>query len=297
MIVLSESSDQISPSSSARDLAASTHAAQIAGCEVYYIPADYSQCDDAEGALWHVPHQATPQPAVWIGYIPSAERYRQIYEAARAKGIHLLNTPEQHRVAQEFDGAYPFLQELTPKSVVISSVEECAEAVRALDLPIFVKGVVQSRKARGWKACVADSLEELQRLTTVLLDLSNRSRGRVVLRRLVALRHSRRSAEEFPFGREYRCFVYRGEILGLGYYWEGDDPLKTLSVPEEKAVRDLAREAARRLPTSYVAIDIGQLEGGTWIVIETGDAQFSGVSQIPLLQLWHHLQQISEVAV
>ena len=81
--------------------------------------------------------------------------------------------------------------------------------------------------------------------------------------------------------------------MGLGYYWEGEDPLKSLSPSEEDQVRALAIEAAARLDAPYIAIDIGQLDDGSWIVIETGDAQFSGVSQIPLLQLWNQLAQIS----
>ena len=291
MIVLTESSEKLPPSASARDIAAATNAAKLVGCEVYHIPPDFEDCGDAEGALWHVPSFPRPQPGIWIGYIPTFERYAAIYAAALAKGIQLLNTPEQHHVAQEFDAAYPHLRGLTPESMVIERADECAAAVAQLGLPLFVKGVVQSRKARGWKACVAETETELQRLTKALLDLPNRSRGRVVLRKLVTLRHSRRSGEGFPFGREYRLMLCHGQIAGMGYYWEGDDPLKALSPGEEESVRALALEAAQRLSVPYVAIDIGQLTDGSWIVIETGDAQFSGVSQIPLLQLWHHLAQ------
>jgi hypothetical protein len=222
------------------------------------------------------------------------ERYSLVYDAALTKGIQLLNTPEQHRVAEEFDHAYPLLLGLTPESILVQSEEECELAVERIGLPIFVKGAVQSRKARGWKACVAETKDELRRLTRALLDLPSRSRGRVVLRKLAALRHTRRSAEGFPFGREYRLFIYSRDVLGLGYYWEGDDPLKNLSPAEEAAVRALALEAASRLKVPYVTIDVGQLDDGDWIVIEAGDAQFSGLSQIPILQLWNRLAQIAD---
>ena len=159
---------------------------------------------------------------------------------------------------------------------------------------MFVKGAVQSRKSRGWKACVAETEDELRLLCRHLLELDNRSRGRVVVRKLVRLRHSRVSAEGFPLGREYRVFLLRGEVLGWGYYWEGDDPLKALAPDEEQAVLSLAAEAARRVGTPYIAVDIGQTEDGEWIVIETGDAQFSGVSQVPLLGLWSRLAHISD---
>lgn len=295
VIVISESSSQLAPSSSARDIEKCTRAAELAGCRVYYIPQDFEACENADGALWQLPLQSeATSAAVWIGYVPSFERYREIYAAALAKNARLLNDLEEHRRAQEFDSAYPHLVGLTPESAIITQTSECAAAAESLGFPIFVKGVVQSRKARGWKACVAENLEELQRLVSALLTLENRSRGRVVLRKLVRLRHARKSAEDFPFGREYRLFIYRGQILGMGYYWEGDDPLKTLSEGERKAVESLALEAAARLNVPYIAVDIGQREDREWIVIETGDAQFSGISTIPVLELWHRIAQIAD---
>ncbi len=86
--------------------------------------------------------------------------------------------------------------------------------------------------------------------------------------------------------------LYSLHVLGYGYYWEGDDPLKTLSPQEERFVLELSVMAARRIGTPFIAVDVGQLEDGNWIVIETGDAQFSGVSQTPLLPLWNAISRI-----
>ena len=290
MIVPSEGSDQLPPSPSAHDLRASTEAARLVGCRVYSIPQDFSVCETAKNALWHIPCQEQLTPAAWIGYIPSSEHYSALYQAALDKNMRLLNSPEEHQTAQEFDRAYPYLVGLTPESVTVSSVGECVLAAEIIGLPAFVKGAVQSRKARGWKACVAETVPELEFLVRQLLSLEERSRGRVIVRRLVKLRASRSSAEGFPFGREYRVFVYNEQIIGLGYYWEGDDPLRALTGDEEQKVRALALDAARRLAVPYTAIDIGQTEDREWIVIESGDGQFSGVSQVPLLSLWHNLR-------
>lgn len=292
MIVFSESSPQLPPSASAADLRKATEAAQLTGCRVYHIPPDFSRCETAENALADVALQEQETPAIWIGYIPPPSRYEAIYEAALEKRVRLLNTLEQHLDAQELDRSYPRLAGVTPVSVTITSEDQCAEAVQVLGLPVFVKGAVQSRKARGWNACVAESVDDLRLLCRHLLTLENRSRGRVIVRRLVNLRHSRTSSEGFPLGREYRVFLYERQPVGFGYYWEGEDPLKLLAPPEEEAVLGLATEAAGRVGTPYVAVDVGQVEDGTWIVIETGDAQFSGVSQTPLLPLWSRLSQI-----
>ncbi len=42
----------------------------------------------------------------------------------------------------------------------------------------------------------------------------------------------------------------------------------------------------------YLSIDIGQKEDKEWVVIELGDAQFSGTSQMPLNALWNKLSQL-----
>lgn len=296
MIVLSEASSRLEPSASARDIQIMTDTAHLMGCRVYSIPQDFDLCETAENALAHIPDQARETAALWIGYIPTPERYGAIYEAALAKNIRFLNSPDEHLRAQEFDRAYPFLAELTPKSVVVTEIGQCKNLGDSLGFPVFVKGTVQSRKLRGWRACVAETMEELVALVTALFELEARTRGRVIVRELARLRHARVSAQGFPFGREFRVFILRGEIVGDGYYWEGDDPLRTLTVSERRIVLDLATVAAARLAVPYVAVDVGQREDGRWIVIETGDAQFSGISQISPIQLWSNLRRIGELS-
>ena len=288
MILLAEAPELLAPSSSRDDIARSLEAARIAGARIYTIAPDFSQCETAENALWHLPAQTESTPAVWLGYIPDAARYRAIYDAALAKNIRLFNAPQQHIRAQEFDVAYPFLQDLTPRSLTLHSPADCANVAREIGFPMFLKGAVQSRKARGWRACVANNETELNQLAAHLWRLENRSRGRVIARELVALRHERTHAD-FPLGREYRAFILHEEILSLGYYWPGADPLAALSHAEDEAVRALALQAARRLQVPYLAVDIGQLENGEWIVIEVGDAQFAGLSCNSPLALWSRL--------
>jgi len=291
MIVLSEAPEQVSSNASAREIAAITRVAGLLGFRVYTIPPTFERCGSAENALTHIPRQETMVAGLWVGYIPTPERYAAIYTAALAKGIRLPNTPTQHRTAMGFDQFYPLLEGLTPRSVIIRAVSECAAAGDALGYPVFVKGVVQSRKVRGWRACVAENREELERLAANLFELDNRTRGRVVVRELVRLRHTRTSGAGFPAGREFRYVVYDGLILAHGYYWDGEDPLGLLSTEERTTVAALVKRGAERLNVPYVAIDVGQVEGGAWTIIEVGDGQFAGHSQIPLLELWNKLRE------
>lgn len=293
MIVFCEPSDLLEPSASARDIKIVSEVAKLLGFQVYYIPPDFERCGTAENALCHIPNFDKETAGIWVGYIPEFDRYEAIYNAASAKGIKLINNPLQHRTALEFDLFYPKLQELTPESAVITSVDECDRVAKLLGFPVFVKGAIQSRKSQGWESCVANDLEELVKITEHLLKLKYGSRGRVIVRKLVKLRHKRLAPNGFPMGREFRVFIYERQVLEYGYYWEGKDELSKLLLEEEREVLNLAIWASERLEVPYVAIDIGQLESGEWIVIETGDAQFAGLSQIPALQLWNKLKHIT----
>lgn len=287
MIIFSEDSEKLSPSTSARDIHISTEAAKLMGCKVYHIAADFSGMTEEE-ILWHVPQQELETAGVWIGYIPTSERYQLLYRAAQTKGIRLINSPEEHLRCQEFDRAYPFLVGLTPQTVILHSAEECAQAVQELGLPLFVKGAVRSKKQLGWKACVAENLQELEILVGELLE--NQSLERIIVRQLASLRYKQISRESFPFGREYRVFVCRNQVVGMGYYWEGIDPFGKLTPKEFEAINTLALEASRRLSVPFISVDLGQQEDSSWTVIETGDGQFSGLSNVSPFALWQNLK-------
>lgn len=295
LIVLSEATDQLAPSASRQDLKAATAIARLLGFPVYTLPPDLRRATTVANAIAHIPPPATETPALWLGFIPTPERYTAFYQALLQNGIRLLNTPTQHRTALEFDRAYPLLAGLTPESVIVQDVEACEAAIAQLGLPVFVRGAVQSYKEKGWQSCVAHSLAEAQHLTQQLLHLPQWSRGRVLLRRLEKLKRDRTAPDGFPLGREFRILLYGQSILSYGYQWEGDDPYRYLSVPEEEGMFAIALEAARRLQVPYLAVDVAQLEAGDWTVIETCDAQFVGLTQMPLIQFWYEVgRQVGE---
>jgi len=291
MIVLSEAHGNHKPSASLRDLQTAEQAAKIQGCDVYSIPADFDICENAENALFHIPMQSEMKSAAWIGYIPSRDRYAGIYQAALQKNIRLLNAPDEHARALEFDKMYPLLEGITPKSVVVEKQDELSKSAETIGFPIFLKGSVQSRKSKGLRACFAENIEELEIAAKHLFELENRTRGKVILRQFRELRHVRRIGD-FPQGREFRVFLYRHEVLEYGYYWDEKDELSDLSSEEEREVLSLAIEASSRMNVPFLCVDVGQLADGSWIVIETGDPQFSGMSKISPLKLWKKLREI-----
>lgn len=293
LVVLSEADCYPPISLNARELHQISEAARLFGCRVYPIPLDFDICGTAEQALAYLPEFDPLVPGVWVGYIPTPERYQAIYGAALAKGVRLVNAPTEYQTAMEFDHSYALLGDLTPESMVIHSLEQCEIVEERLGYPVFVKGAVKSNKEQGWSACVAHGLAELILIAQQLLVHQARSRGRIIVRRLVQLRRSGEAPGGFPLGREYRAFVYREQLLAYGYYWDEHTDAFPFTAGDLRAITQLSLEAARRLSVPFLAVDLGQLEDGNWIVIEVGDGQFSGLSHVNLLELWSKLAQLT----
>lgn len=287
MIVVLSEADAAPPTSiNGRELRALSEAARLLGCRIVPIPPDVSDAEGAAAALAYAPTADPPAPTVWVGFIPSPERYAAFYDAALARGLHLLNTPDEHHTAMEFDRALPLLGGLTPASAVAHSPEAAVEAAAQLGYPVFLKGAVKSNKEGGWAACVAATPEETYQLAAGLLAREGRARGRVIVRELAPVRQSGAAPGGFPLGREYRVFLYQGQVLARSYYWdEHADPFP-LTAADAAAIDSLAQEAARRVGTPFIAVDVAQRADNVWIVIEVGDAQFSGLSHVPVLELW-----------
>lgn len=289
MYLIVDNVQNLPPSASKQDIEASTNAARWAGFKVVHVEPDFERCGSAEAALWMVEEQKHVQPAFWLGYIPSASRYGDICKALAAKGHRLPNTPLQHNKVMELDLAYPDILDLTARTLVAYSVEEAVERSSELKFPLFVKGAVQSWKSKGWNACVVSTVDELRTLVIGILQSESRSRGKIVIRELLSLRHKKTSGLGFPIGREYRVFLYSGKVLSMAYYWDDEDEFGEPSVEEKADILQLASQAAERLGVTLVAVDVGQDISGRWWVIETADGQFAGISANNVLSHWRRL--------
>ncbi|MCB9454315.1 MAG: ATP-grasp domain-containing protein, partial [Anaerolineaceae bacterium] len=161
-----------------------------------------------------------------------------------------------------------------------------------LPFPVFVKGGVKSNKDEGWSGVVANNTDELTIIATRLFARKHRSRGKVIVRELVDLNIVATDPASFPIGREYRAFLYKGEILAYGFYWDEYDDSQSLSGTDQQAFLNCLRETARRVDVPFMSVDIGQQKNGDWVIIEIGDGQFSGLSQIPVLELWSKIKDL-----
>lgn len=71
--------------------------------------------------------------------------------------------------------------------------------------------------------------------------------------------------------RAYRLFVLDADVLALGPSHVSEDPFGALTERDERELRALAHEAARRTRVPWLCVDAGQLESGDWRVLKTAD--------------------------
>jgi hypothetical protein len=229
-------------------------AARALGRRVQAVAADGSLGLERGDFQWGVLLQDRGAPA----------RYRAIHDAARAANVTLLNDLAQHLDATELHRTVARLEGLTAKTRVVQSPGELDAALEQLPLPLFVKSTNASHKALGWKACVAETTDEVKTLAAALAPP-------LLLRELLPLRRTGSTWEGFPVAREYRLFVLDADIVGAGFTWPGGDPFGVLTEREDREMRALAHEVAARTRVPWLCVDVGQLESGEWKLIETGD--------------------------
>ncbi|MDX2212104.1 MAG: ATP-grasp domain-containing protein [Oculatellaceae cyanobacterium bins.114] len=287
MIVLSDVVDTSPAPTRNQGLLASVEIAQLLELPVYPIQVTSTALAVAP-ALAQVPPQSSETAGVWIGETPTSALYVAIYQQALQKGIRLLNSPAEHQTIQNFEQIYNRLHDLIPTSVVVTHVNQCEAAIAQLGLPISVRGEASFNPLSPH----ATTLEELQQLTTPLLQQPRRSHNNVILQAAIPLR-SYQTPIGMKLGRIFRIVLYRQTLITYGYAWSGDHPGRYLSTPEEEALMAVVFGAIAQIDVPFVSLDVGQLETGNWTVLGMGDPQFTGTPEIPWIQFWGSMREIT----
>jgi hypothetical protein len=268
-----------------RALCLSAEAALASSLPLYRLPCPFGPLELA-AVLARVPDGAGA-PICYSGYLPHWGSYFALDWQLRDKGFRPLNSRHDVKTAMDFENWYPRLRGLTAASVIVKEASDL-DAAAALGFPLFLKGPVKSRKEEGFEACLVRDEDALR----AAFDAAKaRSRDeRLVVRTLLPLKRSGEERNGFPVSREYRVYLYQGDILGYGYYWGGKDHFP-LAASERQELLNLAQEAAHRLAVPLVAVDVGQLDSGEWKLVEVGDPQFSGLAHMNRTTFWTRLRE------
>jgi len=281
LFVLAHAPSPDDRSPQAERLRRATETARQSGLKVVPLPFPFP---DPDGVL---PDSLPGDLAVYSGPIPRfPAHYRTLESALAARGATLVNSAAASKQATRIREWHALLGALTAKTVILHGDADLAAAI-ALGFPLFLKGLVKSAKEQGIEACLARDAQALV----------DRARGAwrqeqiLAAREYLPLRQTGEFVMSFPQAREYRMTLLDGAILGQQFYWGADDPLGTISADEQREAQNIAVQAADLLDARLLAIDVGQLEDGSWMIVEVGDAQFTGLAHIPPHHYWTELKE------
>jgi hypothetical protein len=244
--------------------AAEADAARAAGLTVGLVDHDgLSRPDGADAAVARVGGTGA---AVYRGWMLTADRYRDFFEALTRRGVRLRTTPQMYRRAHELPGWYPALAAHTPPSTwtVGAGRGDFDHARRELSGgPAVVRDYVKSAK-HYWDEAM------------FIPDLNDGDQAWAVASRLRELRD-----DEFVGGFVLRRFEPFVSTEIRTWWWNGTcrligPHLDTAQAPAPDGL-DLSTVAAEvtGLGLSFVTVDLARRDDGQWRVVELGDGQVS----------------------
>lgn len=211
--------------------------------------------------------------------LPYAEDF---YKELDAKGIKHVSSYRQHKWIADVEKWLPYLEDVSPKCWREDELSKLPEKGRYV-----LKGQTNSRKDRWATHMFANGRREAIEVFCRLTDDSLINTQKVVIREYVPLRTFMVGLNEVPITNEYRFFVFGGEIVSWGYYWQNyydDLPIEAKTVigeVESYLPLEWLQEIIGRLAfLEWFVIDIAQKEDGGWVVIELNDAGMSGLGCI-----------------
>lgn len=209
------------------------------------------------------------EPGVYIyrGWMLKSADYKRLYSELKQKGIQLINNPEEYRSCHEFPYSYEMIKDLTPKILIYKENEKINwDYVKSTFHKFMIKDFVKSVKGTNFPICFDQSYSN-----SVLDDFINQfkeMRGElfsegIVIKEFVDLKRYDGKT------KEYRLFYLDGKIINIF----------PQDIYEDKLIPTGFISLIPSLNSNFYTVDIAEKEDDSWIIIEAGDGQVSGLPE------------------
>lgn len=219
---------------------------------------------------------------IYRGWMMKPEMYRLFYEKLEAKGIVLINTPEEYERYHLLPKWYMDFETKTPKTIWIESAdsEELLKKIEQEEGPFIIKDYVKSRKHEWYDACYIPEIGDKDNSKKIINNFITRQAeglvGGLVVRKFEELKHiGFHDKSGMPISEEYRVFVYGRRVLAIDNYWTDKQHLD-LSQEEYSWLDSIAAN----IRSNFMTIDLARKSDGQLVIMELGDGQVSGLQQI-----------------
>jgi hypothetical protein len=221
-------------------------------------------------------------PTIYRGWMLKPVRYAALHAALTSRGVVLVNDPAAYRFCHYLPESYAAMEGRTPRTVWLPLVgEPDLDVVMHLlrpfgDGPLVLKDYVKSQKHYWNEACYiprADDRAAVERSVRRFLELQGAELNEgLVFREFVPLKVIGRHPQSgMPLSAEVRTFWYDRRLALAEGYWHGFEDVSSA------APLDAFAELVARVPSRFFVMDLALRDDGTWIIVELGDGQVSGL--------------------
>lgn len=240
--------------------------------------------NDAKKAVRKVPVVDSEKTAVYRGWMMTPDHYKELYDALKDRNITLINSPEQYVNAHHLPAWYNLVEKFTPKSLWISpedfylKFDAVMQQLKVFgNKPLIVKDYVKSRKHEWVDACFipnASDSEQVKRVTNNFISRQGEDLiGGVVFREFIEFQsigiHPKSS---MPLTREYRAFFVNGKWMCSFLYWDE----VSYTGPDPEGHYEFIKQFSN-INSNFYTVDYACKNDGTWVIVEIGDGQVSGL--------------------
>ena len=197
------------------------------------------------------------------------DQYRELYNTLSRNKIELVNTPEQYLNCHYYPNIYKTIEQWAPRSIWFNDINEnVVELCRNhINNDIIIKDYVKSEKGFNDIFLLEKSLNKEDFFERVL-KFKN-SRGKLFSEGIVFKEyHKLRNYGDRT--NEYRFFVLNGNIISVSQ--------NTGLTYGQSPDYNFLKEIIPNIDSNFFTIDIAEKEDGSWMILECGDGQVSGLS-------------------
>lgn len=274
--------DFLNPKKVDSDFADEYRSAQQTGAETFLVSHEELTGNEEPRSIDQIPNQQNEELAIYRGWMITPLQYERLYKRLVSKNLRLINTPDEFAHTHYLPNCYPVIKEVTPKTVnlpVSGDIEfhKVHSLLREFGTaPILIKDYVKSEKHYWKEACYipnASDKDVVETVTRRFLELrgDNLNEG-VVFREFVELEFLKdHSLSGMPLTKEFRTFWINGKLMAMFNYWD-EGNYSGINPP-----MSLFEKVAKRIRSTFFSMDIAQKTDGSWVIIELGDGQVSGL--------------------
>lgn len=206
--------------------------------------------------------------AVYRGWMLKPDKYKEFYDLLRERNITLITTPQEYELFHIFPNVYPYLKDDTAKMIVFDSAQDIdLKRVKNEFGRFMVKDFVKSVKGTSFPKYFENNVTEDEFNEQMKLFMEYRGglyTGGICFKEYLDLkRYDNRT-------NEYRVFYINHEVATVS---RNSGQADYASAPPTALI-----EKYKDLNSIYYTIDYGEIEDGSWRILEAGDGQVSGLS-------------------